>query len=246
MGKKKRENYGPSPILLWIFVFVLVVALFFLVNSSLFNVSSITVKGNVNVSSQEIISLSGIDYDTNILHVDEVTAKEQIETNYFLVVENIRRTFPTGVEIVVKEREPVAQIGTKNGYYIIDTEGITIGLNQVAVDGLVEIYNLGIASPEGGQKIQSDSEEKLNGVFQVLEAIDKYNLTDKIKGIDVKDPQKILLTYQGDIKIQIASGITADNRLKNLSAILEKKEITDKLSEGKTIYLESTGGYYIG
>ncbi len=244
MAKKKRENYGPSPILMWIFVIVLVAVLFFLVNSSLFNVSEITVKGNALISSEEIISLSGINYDTNILHVDEVSAKENIETNYFVVVDNIRRTFPTGVEITVHERTPVAQIGTINGYYIIDAEGITIGCNPVEVENLTSITNLGILQPQGGEKIGSDSPEKLDGVFLVLEAIDKYKLNGEITGIDMKDPQRILLTYKGNIKVQIASGLTADNRLKNIKAIVET--VKDTLNEGQVINMESSNGYYIG
>ena len=244
MAKKKRENYGPSPILMWIFVIILVVVLFFLVNSSLFNVSDITVKGNALVSSEEIISLSGINYDTNILHVDEVMAKENIETNYFVVVDNIRRTFPTGVEIIVHERAPVAQIGTVNGYYIIDSEGVTIVCNPVATSNIISITNLGILQPQGGQKIESDSPEKLDGVFMVLNAIDKYELNGEIKGIDMKDPQRILIIYKGDIKVQIGSGLTADNRLKNLKAIIETVKGT--LNEGQVINMESSNGYYIG
>lgn len=244
MAKKKRENYGPSPILMWIFVIILVAVLFFLVNSSLFNVSQITVKGNALVSSEEIISLSGINYDTNILHVDEVLAKENIETNYFVVVDNIRRTFPTGVEIIVHERTPVAQIGTINGYYIIDADGVTIGCNPVEAENITSITNLGILQPQGGQKIESDSSEKLENVFMVLDAIDKYELNGEILGIDMKDPQRILLTYKGDIKVQIGSGLTADNRLKNLKAIVETVKGT--LNEGQVINMESSNGYYIG
>lgn len=244
MSRKKKENYGPNPILMWIFVLVLVVVLFFLVNSSLFNVSSITVTGNNSISSREIIDLSGIDYETNILHVDEETAKQNIETNFFLVVEDIERTFPTGVVIKVHERVPVAQIGTINGYYVIDADGITIGLNTVAVDGLTKIYNLGIVAPQGGQKIVSDSEDKLNGVFRVLEAMDKYGLNEKITGIDMNDPRKIVLTYENSITVKIAGGLTADDRLKHLEATVEA--VKDKLSEGQSINLESSGGYYIG
>ncbi len=244
MSKKRNENYGPSPILMWIFVLVLIIVMFFLVNSSLFNVSSITVVGNTSISSQEIINLSGIDYDTNILHVDEFAAKENIEKNYFVVVDDIKRTFPTGVEIKVHERVPVAQIGTVFGYYVIDAEGTTIGLNQVAVDGLTKIYNLSIVEPQGGQKISSDSEEKLSGVFRVLEAMDKYHLNDKITGIDMNDPQKIVLTYENDITVIIASGITADDRLRNLEATVEA--VKDKLTDGQSIHMESSGGFYIG
>ena len=125
--KRKQENLGPHPILMWGLVIVLLVALFFLINSSLFNVSTITVEGNIKVSHEEIIKLSGIDANTNIFHIDEVQAKQNIEQNGYLVVENIKRIFPSEVKIKVRERIAVAQIGTVNGYYVIDKEGIALG-----------------------------------------------------------------------------------------------------------------------
>lgn len=245
MGKKrKKESYGPSPVLMWIFIVILIIAIFFLVNSSLFNVSSITVSGNTSISSQEIIDLSGINYETNILHVDEYTAKENIEQNFFLVVKNIRRTFPTGVEITVRERVPVAQIGTVNGYYVVDAEGVALALDPVAVEGITEIYNFGIVAPEGGQKIASDSEEKQNAFFRVLEAMNEYGLNEKITGIDLNDPQKIVLTYEGYITVKIAGSATVKDRLKNLQATVDV--VRDKLTDGKILNMESAGGYYIG
>ncbi len=245
MGKKrKKENYGPSPVLMWVFVIVLIVAIFFLVNSTLFNVTGITVSGNTSISSQEIIDLSGINYETNILHVDEYAAKEKIETNFFLVVEKIRRVFPTEVEIVVHERVPVAQIGTVEGYYVVDSEGIALALNPVAMDDLTEVHNFGIMAPVGGQKIQSDSEEKLNALFRVLEAMNEYGLNDKITGIDLNDPQKIVLTYEGYITVKIAGSATARDRLRTLQATIEA--VRDKLTDGKILNMESAGSYYIG
>ena len=50
----------------------------------------ITVKGNVNVSTEEIISLSGIDYETNIFLIDEAVARESIEKNFFIIVDDIK------------------------------------------------------------------------------------------------------------------------------------------------------------
>ncbi len=243
MAKKKHEKYGPGPILLWIFVIVLIAVLFFLINSSLFNVSKIVVKGNEKVSAEEIVSLSGITRDINILHVDEVAAKENIEKNYFVVVDDIRRTFPTGVEIIVHERTSMAQIGTGKGYYIIDEKGITLGLNPMLVDGIINITNFGIFEPQGGQQIQSDSSEKLDGVLLVLEAIKKYNLENEIVGIDMKDPQKILLTYKGNISVQLASGLTADSRLKDLRATVEA--VKHIIKDGQVIHMETAGHYYL-
>lgn len=241
--KRKQENLGPHPILMWGIVLVLLVVLFFLINSSLFNVSQITVEGNSRFTQQEIIDASGIDYNTNILHVDEYAAKDNIEKNAYIVVEDIKRTFPSGVKIIVRERTPVAQIGTINGYYVIDKEGIALGLNPIKDESLTVVDNLAIAEPSYAQKIVGESQEKTDAMFYVLEAIELYNLQGKITGIDLKDPLKIMLTYEGSIKIRIGSGITAKDRLKFVQATVEA--VKDKLSDGSVINMESAGGYYI-
>lgn len=241
--KRKPENLGPHPILLWAVVIVLLVVLFFLINSSLFNVSNITVQGNNRFSAEEIISVSGIDYQTNILHVDEYAAKENIEKNAYLVVENIKRTFPATVIISVRERTAVAQIGTINGYYVIDKEGVALALNPIRDDNLTAVYNFGIAQPSYAQVIIGESEEKTSAMFRVLEAIEQNNLQGKITGIDLKDPQKIMLDYAGGIKISIGNSLTAKDRLKYLQATVEA--VKDRLKEGSVINMESSGGYFI-
>ncbi len=241
--KRKDENLGPSPVLMWIFVIILIGVLIFLVNSTLFNVTEITVTGNKTISSDEIIIASGINYGTNILHVDEYAAKEAIEKNAFLVVEDISRTFPTGVVIKVRERVPVAQIGTVNGYYVIDKEGVALTLLPVKNEVLTIVTNMGIAQPEYAKKIVGESDEKLNAMFRVLEAIEEYGLTGVITGIDLKDPQKILLTYEGNIKVMIAGGTSAKDRLKNIKATVES--VKGVLKEDSIIHLESEGGFYI-
>lgn len=245
MAKRKREKLGPGPILLWVFVIILIAILFFLINSSLFNVTKIVVKGNVNESAEEIISLSGISKETNILHVDEVAAKENIEkNNFFVVVEDINRTFPTGVEIIVTERTAMAQIGTVQNYYVIDEKGVMVEANPMPADGIITVTNMGIYEPQGGQQIQSDSPEKLEGLLQVLEAIKKYKLEGEIVGIDMQDPQKILLTYKGNIQVQIASGLTAETKLKDIKATVEYAKAAIK--DGQVIHMENGKPYYIG
>ena len=147
MANRKREKLGPGPILLWVFVIILIAILFFLINSSLFNVTKIVVKGNITESADEIISLSGINKETNILHVDEVAAKENIEkNNFFVVVEDINRTFPTGVEIIVTERTAMAQIGTVQSYYVIDEKGIMVKAETMPAD-ILTVTNMGIYEP---------------------------------------------------------------------------------------------------
>lgn len=245
MSKKKRkENLGPSPILLWIFVIVLIAVMFFLINSSLFNVTDIEVEGNSAFTDEAVIGLSGIDYDTNIIHVDEDAAKEGIESNPFLKVENIVRKFPTKVVITVTERAAVGQIGTVNGYYFIDKEGTLLALSEVKSDYVVDITGMSIRQSEFGQTILTDSDDKLRGLTRVLEAYEEYSLQGKITGINLYDPRKIRITYQNEITVEIGDGINAMDRLRYIETVIET--VRDRIGEGQILYLNSDDGYYIG
>lgn len=243
MAKKRKESYGPSPILWWIMIFVLLVVIIFLLNSSLFNVNRITVYGAQRFSAQEIITASGITYDTNILYVDEESARQGIEQNVYLRVDNIKRTFPTGVEIYVTERTPIAQIATINGYYIVDKEGVALSLNQLEDETLVRILNMSIAQPQMGSVITVESAEKLEAASKVLAAVEKYALREKIEYIDLANPEKIVLGYTGDILVQIAGGDSAGQKLSRLESAITAAG--DKLSAGSTLNMENEGGYYI-
>ena len=243
MAKRRKENYGPSPILLWILVLVLIVVIFFLINSSLFNVSSITVYGAERFSAQEIIAASGITYDTNIIYVDEESARQGIEQNAYLRVDDIKRTFPTGVEIYITERTPAAQIATVKGYYVMDEEGIALGLNPLADETLISILNMSITEPQMGSRITAESTEKMEAAAKVLVAVKKYALEGKIQYIDVADPEKIVLGYEGDIIVKIADGDSAEQKLSRLEKTMAAAG--DKLVAGNTLNMENEGGYYM-
>ncbi len=239
----EQENYGPRPIILWVLVIILLVVLYFLLHSSLFNVSNITVYGAERFSRQEIVDASGITFDMNIIKVNEDAAKEGIEQNPYLIVENIRRVFPTGIEIYVAERTPVAQIGTVNGYYIIDKNCTALGLIGAPDEMIASVTGVGITEPVLGNTVQAENEEKISALAKVLAAMDKYSLNEKITEINISDPEKIVLTYQKTITVQIAGGATADTKLRKLDATVAA--VADKLTEGRVLHMESEDGYYI-
>ncbi len=236
-------NYGPRAIVLWVLVIVLLVVLYFLLHSSLLNVSSITVYGAERFSRQEIVDASGITFDTNIIKVNEDAAKEGIEQNPYLKVENIRRVFPTGIEIYVTERTPIAQIGTVNGYYILDKSCTVLGLIGTPDEMLTSVTGIGMTEPEFGKPLTGDSEEKTAALSNVLAAMDKYSLNDKITSIDISDPGHIVLSYQGTLTVRIAGGATADTKLRKLEATVAAAR--DKLTDGRELNMETENGYFI-
>lgn len=242
-NKKQKEKMGASPVVLWIFVILLTVLLFLLLNSSLFNVSSISVIGAERFSQQDIINVSEITFDTNIFRVDEQKAKENIEQTPYLEVTDIRRTFPTGVEIVVRERTPRAQIATVNGYYIIDEKCIALGLNQIKDENIITVSGLPIAEPEFGKKIISTDENKVNALSRVLEALEKYSLDGKTQSVDITDENSVSIVYCG-AKVKLGDAVTSADKLKVLDATFNA--VKDKLTDGKCLNMETEGAYYVG
>ncbi len=241
--KKQKEMSGPSPIVLWIFVILLVVLLFFLLNSSLFNVSIITVKGAERFSQQDIINVSGITYDTNIFRVDEQKAKENIEQTPYVEVTDIKRTFPAGVEIIVRERTPQAQIATVNGYYIIDEMCIALGLNQAKDESIITVTGLPIAEPVFGKKITSTDESKVNALSRVLEALKKYSLDKDTQSVDITDENSVSIVYCG-VKVKLGDAVTSADKLRVLESTFNA--VKGKITDGKCLNMETEGAYYVG
>ncbi len=61
--------------------FLLVLAVVLLVNSSIFEISSITIMGNSRFSREEIIEKAGVMVGDNILKLSEADIKERLEEN---------------------------------------------------------------------------------------------------------------------------------------------------------------------
>lgn len=240
MAKKREESYGPRPILIWILVVVLIAVLFFLINSSLFNISSITVVGAQRFSQQDIIGLSGLDYNQNIVQMDEEEVKKSIESDPYLIVKDIKRVFPTMVEIYVTERTPFAQIATVNGYYVIDENAVALCLNQAQDGTLVSIEGMSIAEPIFGSKIVSESDEKTQAAQETLELVKKYDTEQKIKNINVSFPDKVTIIYDG---VKVILGKPSEKKFNQLQATVFACK--DKLTEKSVINMETEGGYYI-
>lgn len=243
MGKKKKsESFAPGTILIWVFALVCLAAVFLLANSSLFNVSDITVIGCSRFSAGEIIAASGISEDVNILHVDEETAKTEIEKNPYLTVTDIRRVFPTGVEIYVAERVPTAQIHTANGWYVTDEDCVALSLNNGGDDHLITLENISIHLPTFGSVISSDSDEKTEAACLVLAAARQAGLTEKIHSVDLADPAGITLLYGDDLTVKIGKAVTAAEKLPQLEATLDS--VRDKLKPGCVLNMVTSGSYY--
>lgn len=99
-------------------------------NSPHFEVSSIKVKGNIFLSSSEVIKKAGIQLHTNILKIKPEEIKNRLDQEVWIKRATIRRELPNRIIIELQEREPfmIWVGGTKQDgrRYLVDREGVLL------------------------------------------------------------------------------------------------------------------------
>lgn len=110
----------------------------YLVNSSLFEVRSIEIKGASHVTTDEILSLLDLEEGDNILTWDMHQARKRLEAHPWIKGISISRNLvPASVRVSVAERVPVAVLVLDGRSYLIAEEGIPFVEAPESFHGLV-------------------------------------------------------------------------------------------------------------
>ena len=171
MEKKKRNNTRKKRITFFKVFSILALiagAIVFALVSPVFNIETITVKGNEKVDSDTIIGLSGIQLGSNIFRSVSSNIKDNIKENPYIENVKVERILPNSIEILVEERKVDYQIKIIDGYVGIDYQGYI--LETFANDQKVLFI-------EG---LETDQNDLLNGTRVWKEDIEHLNVFSKI------------------------------------------------------------------
>ena len=93
--------------------------------SPLLRVQDVQVVGATAVSTDEILSLAGID-DESMLRLDLAAAERRVESIPIVQAARLERRWPQTIRIEITERAPWALWQIGDAHYIIDTEGVVL------------------------------------------------------------------------------------------------------------------------
>jgi len=113
----------PSWIETLFFLLLILLVAFILLKSPLFEVRSLEIRGNSQLSREEIEELSGIKLGDNIFKLDFEKAGAKIKKSPLVKNVTIKRFLPAKVVIEVEERHPAALLAIENGLVVVDAEG---------------------------------------------------------------------------------------------------------------------------
>ena len=92
-------------------------------HSSFFDLNEIQIEGNVIVSRDELIALSGLRHGVNLLGVSTEQAAAGMRSQPYIKDAAVARSFPNKIEIRVSERTPLALISDGERHLVLDESG---------------------------------------------------------------------------------------------------------------------------
>lgn len=170
------------------------------INTSLFGVKTISVKGTNILGNHEIISTSDIKLGDNIILISKGKAIEKIEKNSYVKNVKLSKKLPAKIEIEIYERKPYMQVEYKDNIGILDKEGILLEYNQNKLldIGFIQGFEWSYVNP-GESVFLGESQDKFSDFFN-----------DDELDIVVSKLKKIVYDKEDNIKIDLDSGIEVE------------------------------------
>ncbi len=205
---------------------IIIGAIVFATCSPIFNITDIEVLNNNRVSSDTVISLSGINTNENIFRFIATKVSNNIKQNAYIEDVKIKRVLPNKVQIEVTEREPKFSIPVLGEFAYISTQGYILEIAQNELN-LPIIYGLQTAeeSITVGNRITDADLTSLEMILRIMNAMKDSGLAERVTSIDISNKNDYSIYMQEDRKtIHLGDGSNLSNKMLYVMAILEEEK----------------------
>ncbi len=192
---------------------------------SYLRVESVDVLGNDKISKERIVTLSGILLDESMFNVDLEDVEERIRQEPYIDVLSIKRKLPSGIEIEVREREPIAAVVSGSSMIIIDEAGVALEFTSQDPGTYIIVRGIDL---RGGSKaaepiVTADDFQgtSLLNLFVALKGADRLG---DVESIDIANPLDIRLKLHGGLTIMLGAPEEMPSKLAWLETVEPRLE----------------------
>lgn len=219
----KRASIAGKIVKWTILLIALVAAFIFFMMSPLFNIIEIKVSNNQKISSETIISLSGIQLGENIYKTSRKTISKNIKQEAYIDDVKISRKLPNVIEISVKERTATYMLEYANSYAYINNQGYILEISEEASQVPIIVgYTTKEEDIKLGNRLNEEDLEKLGTVLKIVESANVNSIGELITRIDITNKQDYKLILENEKKtIYIGDASNLSNRMLYVKAVIE-------------------------
>lgn len=194
--------------------------------SPLFNIKNIQVVGNTILSSEEIISISGIKTEENMFKVMKLKTIDRIKENAYINEVAIHKKLPNTIEIQVKERKPSFMLEYGNGYVYLSNQGYMLEISSIKKD-IPTILGTTTSKEnyKPGNRLNKDDLEKLGTVIKIMAVAKTHNIENLITTIDISNSDNYTIRLEQEKKtVYLGDCSYLETRMSSLMSILENEK----------------------
>ena len=223
-----RKNKRIKICLKFLLLFAVIIGLIiYLMLSPIFNIKNINVVGNSSISSEQIISLSNIQKETNLFKVSNKDTISAIKENPYVKSVEIKRNLPDGITLVITERVAAYMLEYGSSYAYIDSQGYILQISANPKEGLAKITGYETMQDEivPGNRLCDNDLEKLNTVLKITAAAKVNEIDSLITTINIEDSSNYTLFLEAEQKtVYLGDCTNLDTRMLFVKTILEKEK----------------------
>ena len=227
--RQKRKKRIKNIIKYSSIIIIAIIGIVFALTSPLFNIKEIKVENNNILSTEKIVSVSGLKLDDNIFRFLKSDIEKYIKEEPYIEDVKISRELPDTVKIDVKEKQRDFYIKFLNGYAYINNQGYILEIADKTIN--IPVIQ-GLETPEEeiapGKRLNNNDLKKLENVIQIMTVAKENEIDSKITGIDISNKNDYILYLEEEKK---SAHIGNTNNL--TTKILYIKEIMEKYEAGK-------------
>jgi cell division protein FtsQ len=207
-------------------IVLLLVCGFVLLSSPLFSIREIQVEGNKQVASKEITGAAHIPPGENIFRVNLKDAAARVRRIPAVKEVAVVRCLPNRIKIRVCEREAIALVPGKGGFYALDEAGVCIG--RARADCPLPVVTGAGSAPAPGRSLAT---EGYRTAVTVLKAFDA-KLTVRLAEVHVTPYQVVELFTSDGVKVYFGR----PEKIMEKGLILSR--LLDALGSRKVAYID--------
>ena len=183
--------------------------------SAFFRLANVSVSGTTRASATDIEKIVRSNGEkTGVWNADLLTIKQKIENVTFVKNAAVSRRLPSGINVNVTERVPVAIVRLEAGDHLVDSEGVVLAPAS-AQEKQIPFAMVGW-SEEKSEKAAKENSERLNMYQKMLADWRDYDLAKRVKEVDISDLKEPRATLE-DSGMPVTIMLGRDNFGKQLA-----------------------------
>lgn len=207
-------------------IILIAIACVLIFTSGAFNVSEIIVEKNSKLSSDQVISFSGIQVGINLFSISKQDVTNKLKENSYIESVEIKRCLPDKIKLIVDERKVEYIVQLASSYVYIDKNGYVLEISNEKPNVPIVIgFTTDLSNIKENSRLNDDDLEKMKTIRIIMNTAEKNDLNTLISKIDISNPENYSIYLDSESKIaHLGNGTELNTRFLYIKAILKEQK----------------------